>query len=110
LINLEYEVRYELSLPIIITDFEQLGLSIEYEANTTFCIKLYQLIAFAFLLSTEILATFDQIKSLMLSNTTFLLLLWSIFELIIQGYSRTQNFIKDWHYRWNNIVRRAHIG
>ncbi|CAG8843573.1 42983_t:CDS:1, partial [Gigaspora margarita] len=30
---------------------------------------------------------------------TFLPSLWSIFELITQGYPRTQNFIENWHYR-----------
>ncbi|CAG8664278.1 24017_t:CDS:2 [Gigaspora rosea] len=172
LINLGYEAGYDLSPPIIITDFEQAvinsirlnfsnsankccffhlcqslwrqiqakGLSIEYGANATFSIKLRQLTAFAFLLSIEIPAAFDQIKPLMPSNATsivnyfentyireevrqqlrngniiydpptFSLSLWSIFELITHGYPRTQNFIEGWHHRWNNIVGRAHVG
>ncbi|CAG8662727.1 6134_t:CDS:1, partial [Dentiscutata heterogama] len=172
LINLGYEAGYDLSPPIIITDFEQAvinsirlnfpnsankccffhlcqslwrqiqakGLSIEYEANATFSIKLRQLTALAFLPSIEIPAAFDQIKPLMPSNATSIVdyfentyirgevrqqlrngniiydpptfspSLWSIFELITQGYPRTQNFIEGWHHRWNNIVGRAHVG
>ena len=36
--------------------------------------------------------------------------LWSIYELIDNGYPRTQNIIEGWHQRWNTLIGRSHVG
>ncbi|CAB4418896.1 unnamed protein product [Rhizophagus irregularis] len=36
--------------------------------------------------------------------------LWSVHELIENGYPRTQNMVEGWHQRWSTIIGRSHIG
>ncbi|CAG8762470.1 15514_t:CDS:2, partial [Dentiscutata erythropus] len=128
LINLGYKAGYELSLPIIITDFEQsvinsIHLNFPNSTNkySTFSIKLRHLTALAFLPSTEIPAAFDQIKPLMPPNASNII---NYFENTyirreIRQQLRNRNIIYDlplflpslWsHHRWNNIIGKAHVG
>ncbi|CAB4385256.1 unnamed protein product [Rhizophagus irregularis] len=36
--------------------------------------------------------------------------LWSVYELIENGYPRTQNVVEEWHQRWGSLIGRAHVG
>ncbi|CAB4404355.1 unnamed protein product [Rhizophagus irregularis] len=36
--------------------------------------------------------------------------LWSVYELIENGYPRTQNVVEGWHQRWGSLIGRAHVG
>ncbi|CAG8790533.1 12420_t:CDS:2, partial [Gigaspora rosea] len=83
LLNLSEEAGYNLSPPVIITDFEQSVINavqskfsnsthkaIEYGSNEAFSLRLCHLVALAFLPPLEIPVAFDMIKPMMPSNTT----------------------------------------
>ncbi|CAG8481702.1 7196_t:CDS:2, partial [Gigaspora rosea] len=83
LLNLSKEADYNLSPPVIITDFEQSVINavqskfsnsthkaIEYGSNEAFSLRLRHLAALAFLPPLEIPVAFDTIKPMMPSNTT----------------------------------------
>ncbi|CAB4420785.1 unnamed protein product [Rhizophagus irregularis] len=87
---------------------QSLGLASEYGNSEEFSIKLRHMTALAFLPSSEIPHAFDQIKSLMPPNAsqivqyfeeTYVNELWSVHELIENGYPRTQNMVEGWHQR-----------
>src|SRR6266542_3989816 len=106
------------------------GLAVEYGNNEDFSIKLRHLTALAFLPSSEIPDAFDQIKPLMPPNAQEVVQyfennyvhgiirralrngsehrnpplfppnIWSVYDLIVNNYSRTQNVGERWHQRW----------
>ncbi|RGB22407.1 hypothetical protein C1646_776132 [Rhizophagus diaphanus] len=82
--------------------------------------------ALSFLPPSKIPSAFDQIKPLMPLNAVELVQyfeenyvhgkiirrrqLWSVYELIENGYPRTQNVVEGWHQWWGSLIGRAHVG
>ncbi|CAG8573554.1 10071_t:CDS:2, partial [Gigaspora margarita] len=132
LLDLSEKADYNLSPPVIITDFEQLvinavrfrfpnfihkaeGLAIEYGSNEAFSFKLRHLAALAFLPPLEIPAAFNTIKPTMPSNTTEII---NYFE-NIYVYGRIRQQLQNgvvtqptfiFTIVLNNIVGQAHLG